>query len=78
MLEVGPIQVDPTTGDVPVRTRAMEDLVDRMDRAAGTVRPNLAVRFAADPNEPLSEPARRPAARLHLRRRVCDRMQSGR
>jgi cholesterol oxidase len=36
MLEVGPIQVDPATGDVPVRTRAMEDLVDLMDRAAGT------------------------------------------
>ena len=50
MLEVGPIQADPATGEVPVRTRAMEDLVERMDRAAGTVRPNLAVRFAADPN----------------------------
>jgi cholesterol oxidase len=32
----------------------MEDLVDRMDRAAGTVRPNLAVRFTADPNIPLA------------------------
>ena len=50
MLEVRPIQVDPATGEVPVRTRAMEDLVERMDRAAGTVRPNLAVRFTADPN----------------------------
>ena len=39
MLEVRPIQADPTTGDVPVRTRVMEDLVKRMDRAAGTVRP---------------------------------------
>ena len=54
MLEVGPIQADPTTGDVPVRTRAMEDLVRRMDRAAGTVRPNLAVRFTADPNIPVA------------------------
>jgi hypothetical protein len=27
--------IDPATGDVPVRTRAMEDLVERMDRAAG-------------------------------------------
>ena len=52
MLEVRPIQVDPATGQVPVRTRAMEDLVERMDRAAGTVRPNLAVRFATDPNVP--------------------------
>jgi cholesterol oxidase len=49
MLEVGPIQPNPITGEVPVRTRAMEDLVDRMDWAAGTVRPNLAVRFAAEP-----------------------------
>jgi cholesterol oxidase len=52
MLEVGPIQADPVSGEVPVRTRAMEDLVERMDRAAGTVRPNLAVRFAAEPNVP--------------------------
>jgi cholesterol oxidase len=41
MLEIGPIQADPVSGEVPVRTRAMEDLVERMDRAAGTVRPNL-------------------------------------
>jgi cholesterol oxidase len=52
MLEVQLVQADPTTGEVPVRTRAMEEMVDRMDRAAGTVRPNLAVRFAADPNAP--------------------------
>ena len=52
MLEIRPIQADPVTGEVPVRTRAMEDLVERMDRAAGTVRPNLAVRFAAEPNVP--------------------------
>jgi cholesterol oxidase len=50
MLEVRPVQADPATGDVPVRTRAMEELVAQMDRAAGTVRPNLAVRFAAEPN----------------------------
>ena len=52
MLEIRRIQADPVTGEVPVRTRAMEDLVERMDRAAGTVRPNLAVRFAAEPNVP--------------------------
>ncbi len=52
MLEIRPIQADPVSGEVPVRTRAMEDLVKRMDRAAGTVRPNLAVRFAAEPNVP--------------------------
>jgi cholesterol oxidase len=50
MLEVRPIQPDPLTGEVPVRTQAMEDLVTRMDRAAGTIRPNLAVRFATDPD----------------------------
>ncbi|MBO0810460.1 MAG: GMC family oxidoreductase [Microlunatus sp.] len=50
MLEVRPVQPDPRTGELPVRTRAMEDLVARMDRAAGTVRPNLAVRFAAEPD----------------------------
>ena len=52
MLEVRPIQADPVSGEAPVRTRAMEDLVKRMDRAAGTVRPNLAVRFAAEPDVP--------------------------
>jgi cholesterol oxidase len=52
MLEVRPVQADPATGEVPVRTRAMEEMVVRMDRAAGTVRPNLAVRFAADPGSP--------------------------
>lgn len=36
MLEIRPLQADPVSGDVPVRTRAMEDLVERMDRAAGT------------------------------------------
>ena len=54
MLEVRPVQADPATGEVPVRTRAMEDLVQQMDRAAGTVRPNLAVRFTADPDMPVA------------------------
>lgn len=49
MLEVRPVQPDPATGQVPLRTRAMEDLVARMDHAAGSVRPNLAVRFTDDP-----------------------------
>jgi cholesterol oxidase len=52
MIEIGPILADPVTGDVPVRTRAMEDLVERMDRAACAVRPNLEVRFTAEPNVP--------------------------
>ncbi|HZA03714.1 MAG TPA: GMC family oxidoreductase [Propionibacteriaceae bacterium] len=51
MLEVRPVQPDPATGEVPLRTLAMEDLVRRMDHAAGSVRPNLAVRFA-DPDRP--------------------------
>lgn len=46
MLEVRPIGVDPATGQVPVRTSAMERLVEGLDLASGTVRPNLAVRFA--------------------------------
>lgn len=50
MLEVRPIQPDPLTGEIPLRTLAMENLVARMDRAAGTIRPNLAVRFAAEPD----------------------------
>jgi len=50
MLEVQQIQPDPRTGELPARTRAMEDLVARMDRAAGTVRPNLAVRFTEEPD----------------------------
>jgi cholesterol oxidase len=66
MLEIRPIQTDPVSGEVPVRTRAMEELVERMDRAAGTVRPNLAVRFAAEPAA--AEPTRCTAVRLHLRR----------
>jgi hypothetical protein len=29
---VQPVQADPATSEVPVRTRAMEELVARMDR----------------------------------------------
>ncbi|OLT09696.1 hypothetical protein BJF78_30215, partial [Pseudonocardia sp. CNS-139] len=50
MLDVRPVGVDPTTGRVPARTALVESLADRMDRAAGTIRPNLAVRFTADPD----------------------------
>jgi cholesterol oxidase len=50
MLDVRPVGVDPATGRVPARTALVESVVQRMDRAAGTIRPNLAVRFAADPD----------------------------
>lgn len=60
MLEVRPVGVDPATGRVPVRTVAMERLVEGLDLASGTIRPNLAVRFAetsdgapADPDLPV-------------------------
>ncbi|WP_136707542.1 GMC family oxidoreductase [Agromyces sp. H66] len=57
MLEVRPITPDPSTGRVPARTTAMEDLVAHLDLASGTVRPNLAIRFAdagADPAVPVA------------------------
>ncbi|MEZ3161538.1 GMC family oxidoreductase [Microbacterium sp. BWT-B31] len=51
MLGVSPVGVDPLTGDVPARTRAMEDAAAGLHRPTGTVRPLLAVRFA-DPGSP--------------------------
>ncbi|ADB32959.1 GMC oxidoreductase [Kribbella flavida DSM 17836] len=49
MLEVRPVTPDPATGHYPSRTAAMQLAVDGMGRPAGTVRPNLAVRFTDDP-----------------------------
>ena len=50
MLEVAPVAPDPATGRLPRRTTALEEVVERMGRRAGTVRPNLAVRFRDDPD----------------------------
>lgn len=50
MLEVAPVSADPATGHFPRRTLAMEALVTQMGRRAGTVRPNLAVRFRDQPD----------------------------
>ncbi|ONI75837.1 hypothetical protein BWI15_08480 [Kribbella sp. ALI-6-A] len=52
MLEVGPVTPDPATGEYPLRTAAMELAVNGMGRPAGTVRPNLAVRFTDAPDVP--------------------------
>ena len=52
MLEVSPVQSDPQTGAAPVRTELLESLARRMGREAGTVRPNLAVRFGGDLQAP--------------------------
>ncbi|WP_328995588.1 GMC oxidoreductase [Kribbella sp. NBC_01245] len=45
MLEVSQVPADPITGRFPLRTAAMELAVENMGRPAGTVRPQLAVRF---------------------------------
>ncbi len=45
MLEVTPVQDDPTTGRVPDRTAVLEGLSADMGISSATFRPNLAVRF---------------------------------
>lgn len=45
MLEVSPVQTDPSTGQLPARTSVLEDLVERLQIRPATIRPNLAVRF---------------------------------
>ncbi|MGP3533710.1 GMC oxidoreductase [Microbacterium sp. RD1] len=50
MVGVAPVAVDPATGAAPARTLLMEDLVARLGRSAGTIRPLLAVRFQQDPD----------------------------
>ncbi|WP_179223267.1 GMC oxidoreductase [Microbacterium sp. Yaish 1] len=45
MLEVTPVQTDPSTGRVPDRTATIEGLSKDMGIASATFRPNLAVRF---------------------------------
>lgn len=52
MLDVRPVGTDPATEKVPLRTTAMEDLVDRLELSSSIIRPNLAVRFADDGGDP--------------------------
>lgn len=52
MLDVRPVGTDPAAGTVPLRTTAMEDLVDRLELSSSIIRPNLAVRFADDGVDP--------------------------
>lgn len=49
MLEVQPVATDPTTGHDAPRTAVVDGLIRRLGREAGTIRPNLAVRFT-DPD----------------------------
>jgi cholesterol oxidase len=71
MLEVRPIAVDPMTGRVPVRTTAMERLVEGLDLASGTVRPNLAVRFAETANGRPGDPQQPVLNRHGIEQRGC-------
>lgn len=52
MLEVTPVQPDPRTGQLPPKTLRMEQAADRLGDRAPLFRPNLAVRFADDPDHP--------------------------
>jgi cholesterol oxidase len=45
MLDVQPVQANPATGEVPSKTRLMEEAAARLGRSAQFFRPNLAVRF---------------------------------
>jgi cholesterol oxidase len=45
MLDVRPVEPDPATGEVPPKTRLMEEAATRLGRRAQFFRPNIAVRF---------------------------------
>jgi cholesterol oxidase len=45
MLDVRPVEPDPATGELPPKTRLMEDAATRLGRRAQFFRPNIAVRF---------------------------------
>jgi cholesterol oxidase len=53
MLDIRPIEPDPATGDVPTKTRLMEEAATRLGRGAQLFRPNIAVRFEGA-GEPLT------------------------
>jgi cholesterol oxidase len=45
MLDIRPVENDPATGELPRKTRLMEDAAVRLGRGAQFFQPNLAVRF---------------------------------
>jgi cholesterol oxidase len=45
MLDIAPVQADPATGELPPKTRLMEEAADRLGRGGQFFRPNLAIRF---------------------------------
>jgi len=52
MLDIRPVEKDPATGELPPKTRLVEDAMARLGRRAQTFRPNLAVRFEGAGDEP--------------------------
>jgi cholesterol oxidase len=54
MLDVRPVEPDPATGELPPKTRLMEEATTRLGRRAQFFRPNIAVRFegAGEPPTP--------------------------
>jgi len=54
MLDIRPVEPDPATGELPRKTRLMEEATTRLGRRAQTFRPNIAVRFegAGEPPVP--------------------------
>jgi cholesterol oxidase len=45
MLDIRPVEKDPATGELPRKTRLMEEAATRLGRSAQFFQPNLAVRF---------------------------------
>jgi cholesterol oxidase len=45
MLDIGPVEPDPSTGELPTKTRLMEEAATRLGRREQFFRPNIAVRF---------------------------------
>jgi cholesterol oxidase len=54
MLDVRPVEPDPATGELPAKTRLMEEAALRLGRRAQSFRPNIAVRFEGAGEPPTS------------------------
>jgi cholesterol oxidase len=52
MLDIQPVGEDPATGELPAKTRQMEEAANRLGRGAQSFRPNLAVRFEGGDEPP--------------------------